>query len=165
MLKELTLFHITCVTHNSRISERMIKYKVKVGTPVELSDKDEIALAKHFSEIVKNDKLNIIAYNSCKDHIHFVIACEAERLSPIIQKIKSITARKFSENKEISQLWAQKFNRKVIYKEKQLSDVIFYVNNNRLKHNLKDIPELKSVIQSMIMPFEKILEALGNEQF
>ena len=35
------IYHITWVTHNSRISERMRLYKVKIGEPIIFSDEDK----------------------------------------------------------------------------------------------------------------------------
>lgn len=91
--KNKRAWHITCATHNSRYSQRMFDNFVKLGEPVWLSEKEEEIVSQILAEIAEKDKLNIPAYNVCGDHIHLVLVCEEEELSPIVQKIKSMTAR------------------------------------------------------------------------
>ncbi len=86
-------WHITCATHNSRYSQRMFDNYVKLGEPVWLSAKEEIIVTETFAEIVAKDGLNILAYNICGDHMHFLPVCEEEELPKIVQKIKSMSAR------------------------------------------------------------------------
>jgi hypothetical protein len=66
-----------------------------------------------------------------------------------------LSSREFKKEANISSsLWAEKFNRKVIDIEKQLTNTINYVNNNRIKHNLYENDELKKVIEKFITPIE-----------
>jgi REP element-mobilizing transposase RayT len=155
-MSEKYIFHITCVTHNTRISERMKSYRIKPGFAISLSEKEEVLLTKIITSIVTKSKLKILAYNICKDHIHFAIYCEEERLNRIVQNLKSVSSRKFQQRTKIPHLWAQKFNRKVIDIERQLDDVINYIQMNRYKHNLSENKELKSIINKMITPIETI---------
>ena len=154
-------WHITTATHNSRYSQRMIDYHVQVGDPVWLSEKEEIIVTETIAKIVIEDKLNVMAYNICGDHMHIVMACEEEELPSIMQKIKSMSARACNiamgrtipnENNTSAMehapslngkrgttqfhLWTQKFGSKEIVTEEQLNNTIAYVQNNRVKHQL-----------------------------
>ncbi len=91
--KNKKAWHITTATHNSRYSQRMFDNFVKTGEPVWLSEKEEIIVTETISEIIKEDKLNILAYNICGDHAHILLVCEEEELPKIVQKIKSKSAR------------------------------------------------------------------------
>jgi REP element-mobilizing transposase RayT len=147
------LFHITQVTHCSRISKRMDRLKILPRNPVRLTLEEEIELARIITKIVKKHKYIIFAYNSCSDHIHFVIFCEAHKLKNIIMRIKIITSSKYKEKKGIT-LWAQKFNRKPIDTIDGLANVINYIQNNRMKHELPENDELQMEIQKMLTSFE-----------
>jgi len=98
----MELFHISWATHNSRISERMEKYNVKPGLATVLSEKDEVQVTRYIAEVVREDKLRMIAYNICADHVHMIIACEAEERDRIVRKLKSVSARKFNFGKGYS---------------------------------------------------------------
>ncbi|MEX0997380.1 MAG: N-6 DNA methylase [Flavobacteriaceae bacterium] len=95
-------FHITTALHDSRTSQRMIDYKVRkkrdLGTNpypnyTKLTAEEEVLITQIVAEIVKEDKLNIPAYNICGDHMHLLLVCEEEEQSRIVQKIKAKTAR------------------------------------------------------------------------
>jgi REP element-mobilizing transposase RayT len=131
----------------------MKKYNVCPGEPVRLSIEDEIELAKIFSEIVKRKKLQIIAYNSCTDHIHYIIHYPINLIEDIVKvfKTKSSIAYKTKSNKI---LWAQKFNREVIDTQEGLYNAINYVRYNRVKHGLSESDELKQIIEEFITPLE-----------
>ncbi len=100
--KNKKAWHITTAIHDSRTSQRMIDYKVRekraMGTMSEpqiipLTEEEETIIVNVVSEIVIQDKLSVMAFNVCKDHIHFVIICDEEDLPKIVQKIKAKTAR------------------------------------------------------------------------
>ena len=84
------VFHVTCVMHNTRMSERMKRYNVKTGIPVRLNSEQEIILAGIIREIILQKKYTILAFNICVDHIHLVIMCSFRKLTSIIQTIISI---------------------------------------------------------------------------
>lgn len=95
-------WHITTAVHDSRTSDRMIEYKVRLlrdhGTrpypePMLLSEQEEIIITETVAKIVAEDKLNVLAYNICFDHMHLLLVCEKEEVPRIVGKIKSITAR------------------------------------------------------------------------
>ena len=100
--KQKKAWHITTAVHDSRTSERMVEYEVRRlrdhGTrpypePMLLSEEEEIIITETVSKIVREDKLNLLAYNICFDHMHLLLVCEEEEVPKIVGKIKSMTAR------------------------------------------------------------------------
>ena len=91
--KERVAWHITTATHNSRYSQRMFDNYVKLGKPVWLNEKEELIVTETIAEIVEKDKLNIIAYNICGDHMHMLLVCEESEVPKIVGKIKAMSAR------------------------------------------------------------------------
>ncbi|MDA3906730.1 MAG: N-6 DNA methylase [Bacteroidales bacterium] len=91
--KERKAWHITTATHNSRYSQRMFDNYVKLGDPVWLSEKEEEIVTETIVEIAEKDKLNIISYNICGDHMHMLLVCEEKEVPNIVGKIKSMSAR------------------------------------------------------------------------
>lgn len=141
--KEVKAFHVIWATHNSRISDRMIEYKVKTGDPFIFSDEEEIKISEIINNIAKQEKYKILAYNICKDHIHMLIVCEPSELTNIVKVIKGKSSFLFKkylniENNEKFHLWTQKFYAKEISEENMLINTINYIINNRLKHELQD---------------------------
>jgi REP element-mobilizing transposase RayT len=147
------LFHITQVTHSTRLSERMKRLKISLNNPVKLSLEEEIELTKSFTKLVLKHKYVILAYNSCSDHIHYIIFCNPDNLEDIVRRLKIITSKKYKEKKGIG-LWAQKFNRKPIDTEEGLVNVVNYIQNNRIKHELPENKELQIEIQKMLTSFD-----------
>ncbi len=91
--KNKKTWHITTATHNSRYSQRMYENHVKMGEAVRLSEQEEVIVTETIAEIVNEDGLNILAYNICRDHTHFILVCTEDELPKIVQKIKSKSAR------------------------------------------------------------------------
>ena len=100
--KNNRIWHITTATHDSRTSQRMIDYKVRLlrfhgakpyADPTWIDEIEEQIITETFAQIVKNDKLKIPAYNICGDHMHFILVCEEGEVSKIVGKIKSMTSR------------------------------------------------------------------------
>ncbi|MEZ4725229.1 MAG: TaqI-like C-terminal specificity domain-containing protein [Candidatus Kapaibacterium sp.] len=90
--KQKKAFHITWVTHNSRTSQRMMEYKVSKGNGVWLTDEMEVEITKTIIQIVEEDKLNVMAYNICGDHVHILLVCEEDEIPNIVRKMKSKSA-------------------------------------------------------------------------
>ena len=86
-------WHITCATHNSRYSQRMLDHHVEWGDAVWLSDKEEEIVIETIAKIAKDDNLNIIACNVCGDHLHLLLVCEEQEVPKIVGKLKSVSAR------------------------------------------------------------------------
>ncbi|MDP3313715.1 MAG: transposase [Lutibacter sp.] len=87
----------------------MIDYKVRekrdLGTnPYPnisyFTDEDELVITQTIANIVKDDNLNVLAYNICADHIHLLLVCEEEKITKIVQKIKSITSKNCTQTRE-----------------------------------------------------------------
>ncbi|MBT3209832.1 MAG: N-6 DNA methylase [Bacteroidetes bacterium] len=95
-LKEKVAWHITTATHNSRYSQRMFDNYVKSGKAVWIDEENEILVSETIADIVKEDKLNVIEYNICGDHIHMLLVCEKDELTKIVGKIKGISGRKYN---------------------------------------------------------------------
>ena len=109
--KEKKAFHITTATHDSRTSQRMIEYKVRElrdgGTRpnaegIWLYEEDELLITQTIAEIVKEDNLNVMAYNICGDHLHLLLVCDEKEIPKIMQKLKSKTSRIVNINKGIT---------------------------------------------------------------
>jgi REP element-mobilizing transposase RayT len=155
-VEKFTLFHITMVTHNSRISERMRRLHIYPGEAVRLSIKEEIKVVKEFGRIVILNKYIVFAFNICVDHVHFVIFSFPENLEKIIRKIKTKTSIEFKKIRNTA-LWAQKFNREVIETEEGLANVINYVQLNRIKHNYPESIELQNEIGKFITSLDNYI--------
>ena len=141
--KQKKPFHITWVTHNSRISQRMIDNKVKLGEAYWLENDQEVEVAKTIKTIVEQDELNVMAFNSCGDHIHLLLVCEEEEIPNIVRKLKGKSSQKLKEYLQIPKeeqftLWAQKYSTTYIDSEQQLWNTVEYIKNNRQKHGLED---------------------------
>jgi REP element-mobilizing transposase RayT len=99
--KNKKAYHITTAIHDSRTSSRMEKYKVRarreMGTNqysnvIYFTPEDDFNITQTLAEIVKEDNLNILAYNICADHIHLLVVCELEEIPSMMQKIKGRTS-------------------------------------------------------------------------
>ena len=167
--KKKKVWHITTATHNSRYSQRMYDNHVKTGDAIWLDEKDELIVTKTIAEIVKEDKLNVIAYNICGDHLHLLLVCEEEELTKRVGKIKGKTARERNRNKGINplvrqdgekavSLWTQKFGKSEIKDEEYLRNAIEYIRNNRIKHELPENNEINLIISGMTCPVEQALK-------
>ncbi len=154
------LFHITWVTHNSRVSERMKKYSKNKGLqPLVLDVEQEVEITTYISNIVKEDNLKIIAYNICADHIHLILFSEVTKRDNIIRKLKGKSTQMYKNKRNIIKpfsLWAQKYNFTIILSDDQLSNTYEYIMHNRIKHNLPINEELQKIINTMITPFENL---------
>ncbi len=161
------IFHITWVTYNSRVSQRMTEYKnviikrrINKGLqPLvdkrELTVEEEIEITKYLKSIIEEDNLNVIEFNICKDHIHILLAIEPKLIDNTIRKLKGKTTQLFKENHNIDNeyhIWAQKFDLIKINDEIQLSNVLNYIKFNRQKHLLPENEELKQIIDSFLKP-------------
>ena len=182
--KEKKIWHITTATHNSRYSQRMFDYQVKMGEAVWLDDEDEIIITKTIAEIVKESKLDnngiypidILEYNICGDHMHLLLVCEEEELTKIVGKIKGQTARERNRNKGINplvrqngekavSLWTQKYNKSEIRVENYLNNAIEYIRNNRVKHELPKSKEIEKIKNEFLCSVEHALRTEYNGGF
>ncbi|RLA07742.1 MAG: hypothetical protein DRQ51_05150 [Gammaproteobacteria bacterium] len=207
--KKKQVWHITTATHNSRYSQRMVDYKVKTGKPIYFTQKEEVVICKTIYDITQKDKLNILAFNVCGDHLHMLLVCEEEEVSKIVGKIKAMTSKicnktmgrttntteltrghvplskeknkstveltrghvplSKEKNKSTVELtrghvplskpyvamWTQKFGKKLIQTEEQITNTAEYIQNNRIKHELPKNIKLEKIIARFIIKYEQ----------
>ena len=138
-VEDRQLWFVTFVTHNSRISERMVTYGVQVDEPLIFTDEDQIFIAEKIAEASKRHEIEIAAFNVLPDHVHMVIAAETEKeLNENIRKIKGFSSHEFQRSRNFDKgqnIWAQKFNRQPIQDEDALTNILDYVLNNHIKHS------------------------------
>jgi REP element-mobilizing transposase RayT len=183
--KEKRAYHITTAIHDSRTSQRMVDYKVREkrfnGTLPNpqifpMNEEDEIVITKTIAEIVQKDKLNVLAYNICCDHLHILLVCEAEELDKIVGKIKGRTARACNLSKGINPLvkekgersvpfWTQKFGNKEIFDREQLYNTIEYIENNRIKHELPDNKRIYPLVKEIVCDIDHAFRTEYNGGF
>ena len=138
----------------------MKKYGVENKPAKVLSTNEELELTKIISNIILDNNYQCFCYNICVDHVHLLIRCEPSNLSEIVKRIKSFSSRLFNPGEK---LWSQKFYKTEIenfdfrspinfpsYAEPNdhLANAVFYIQNNRAKHNLKRNKELEEIINS-----------------
>jgi len=155
MEEEEMAFHIVFTLHNSRTSQRMVKYGVRKGTIRKLSMEHEIELTRYIGEVILECGYTCLAYNICKDHVHLVLVCSRKELTGIVQRIKSVSSKMFNmfiqDGRNV--LWSQKFyrgslddegvmrlSRRVggIYRRSHLENTLSYIKYNRVKHGLEE---------------------------
>lgn len=158
--KHKQAFHVTWVSHNARTSQRMIEYKIKKGEGIWLDEELEMVVAKALAEMITEDKLNVMTFNICGDHVHMLLVCEPEELQNIVRKLKGKSAQKTKEHlnvpkEETFHLWAQKFNRKALEDEEDLANVYSYITDNRIKHNLPINKGLQPLVSEVCVDYEQ----------
>lgn len=169
-------FHVVLTTHNSRTSQRMIKYKVEAGLSKELNLEEEIILTRVMGKIIKENSFHCLAYNVCMDHVHLLLVCEQEELPVIVKTIKGKSSFLFfhsglaTEGDDKNKLWSQKFFRANLdvwglsqttnqpgyyYKSTYLANTMSYIENNRLKHKLPISSALQQIIDDFVITQEQ----------
>lgn len=133
------LWFVTFVTHNSRVSERMVTFGVQSGEPLIFSLEDQNFIKGKIFEECKKEDIVVIEMNVLPDHVHMVIAATDETdLTEKIRKIKGYSSYAFQRSREwatgTEHVWAQKFNSRLIKNDGELTTVIHYIQNNHLKH-------------------------------
>jgi type I restriction-modification system DNA methylase subunit/REP element-mobilizing transposase RayT len=178
--KHLQAYHVTWVTHNSRVSERMILHEAVIKylrtnkglqplvPPLEMDEQMEIDIAQHLTTIVEEDNFRILALNVCRDHVHCLLVCEDTERDNIVRKLKGKTTQLYKKQHSITDefhLWAQKYHYNTIESESELINVIAYIENNRIKHELPDNKGLQPLIQRVMTPIERAFEPITTGGF
>lgn len=161
----MNVYHVTWVTHSSRVSERMVTYKVKSGEPLLLDDDLELEITRYIAEIVKENNLQVLAYNICRDHVHMILVCDSSNLNTIVGKLKGKSGFLFKKAHNIIDtfhLWGQKFHAEEIKSEEQIEKTINYVRFNREKHGLSFNKGLQPLVTSMTTPVEGLFKAINK---
>jgi REP element-mobilizing transposase RayT len=184
----LQAFHVVITTHNSRTSQRMIKYGVHRGPAVQLGLIEEILFTRIIRDIVIENGYQILASNICKDHVHILPVCEAEALTHIIQKIKSVSSKLFHrlntprghdpldrnhdpldrghdplDRRNIKHLWSQKFYRAALdeWQLASLSTIPGYIY--KTSHLSNAVSYIKTNREKHGLPLSDELEILIRE--
>ena len=141
---EMKLNLVTFVSHNSRISERMVQYNpagfVKGLDPVLFEGDDLQLMIELVSNSIKKCKVSVKMYNVLPDHVHLLIeAKNLKQLSEAIGKIKGGTSFYFKKEKnweiEDGPIWAQKFHAHELDGDtEEFQSAFSYIKNNHEKH-------------------------------
>lgn len=95
-------FHVTTAIHDSRTSDRMLRYRVRerrfggkkpFAEVFPMCPEQEELIAKTIAQIAEELKLHIAAFNICRDHMHLLLICNREEVPRIMHRIKGRTAR------------------------------------------------------------------------
>ena len=153
--KEKNTFHITFVTHYSRRSERMEKYKVPHKEGFWMNEEAELLVTGYIKDIVIENQFHVLAYNICGDHVHMLIVAAEEELPEILRKIKGKSSQRFKEHLGIEKeekfhLWAQKYSTTWLYTQEQYFNTLQYIQNNRQKHELPFCKGLQPLADTML---------------
>lgn len=155
------MYHITWVTHNSRVSERMFKLCIVRGKPVILNNSEEVEITRYILQIVKEDKLIVSSYNICRDHIHMLLGCGEKDRDNIVRKLKGKSTQSYKDKRNIDKefhLWAQKYSCTGIRSEEHLENIIAYIQHNREHHGLTVNKGLQPLVAEIVTPIDKIQE-------
>ena len=170
--KDWKAYHITWVTHNSRVSERMVEFGVRTGEPVVLNDKQRLVIANALSEKIQEKRYRILAANVLTDHVHCVLVCEKNDVADIVQQLKGYSSHQHNRLLQLSvadrgrqtKLWAKGSSQTELETEKHWLNAIEYVQNNHIKHNMSIIgsslhnSKLKHAVVRIENAFEPIVE-------
>ena len=137
------IYHVTWVTHNSRVSQRMIDYHINKKMGIRLDEEAEIKITGIIAGIILEKSYSVYAYNICRDHVHMVIECEENKVSNMVRQIKGKSSQLYKESLgKVSHnpfhLWAQKFNKWLLQSDEQLRNTIEYIMHNREKHGMPE---------------------------
>lgn len=118
-------YHITWVTHNSRVSERMVTFGVRRGEPLLLDEAQELELTGYLADIIREDGLRVLACNICRDHVHLVLVCAPEERDNLVRKLKGKSTQRYKQQRGLTEplhLWAQKYHYTRLEAEIQRAD-------------------------------------------
>lgn len=97
------LWFVTFVTHNSRISERIVTYGVQVGEPLCFSPAEQVQIAGYIIDICHRHQIALCALNILPDHVHVVLAAyDQDELNDRVRKIKGYSAYAFNKGIRLS---------------------------------------------------------------
>ncbi|MRR16184.1 MAG: hypothetical protein EG826_06985 [Deltaproteobacteria bacterium] len=152
------IYHVTWVTHHSRISQRMIDHHVKKESGIYLDEKAEIKITEILGGLVRENSYTVYAYNICGDHVHMLIECEEDKVSDMVRRLKGKSAQLYREclggkAKNPFHLWAQKFNKWLMQSDDQLRHTMEYILCNRAKHHLPKNKRLKPLVSQFLSTY------------
>ena len=168
MIEGVVISHVVFTVKNSRYDWQKIKLKKQVGfiapTFPFFENEEEEFLIMILCDIATELGLNIAAFNFCGDHVHAVLMLDKSDISKMMGLWKGKSAylynhqiqtfNKISQSNnfkfEIQNLWAKSFYQKLIKSERELENVIHYVNNNRIKHGLAPLTSFSTKMISAL---------------
>ncbi len=143
--KPLKAFHITWVTHNSRVSERMIRVHANKGKPFEMDVpmRDMIVGYLENKIIEMKQQIRVLALNVLPDHVHMLMVCGEEEVTETVRKLKGYSSHELCRELKLSvagggkqnKIWAKSFSKTNIKSQQHLFEAIEYINNNHKKHD------------------------------
>jgi REP element-mobilizing transposase RayT len=141
----LTWHFVTFVTHNSRVSERMINYNSREFIanlkPYIFDTKKRKLITQYIIEQCVNHSIKVAALNILPDHVHILLgASDKKDLDNKVQLIKGGSSFKYKrivDAKDEKSIWAQKYHNENTKDEAHLLNIIEYINNNHHKHSEK----------------------------
>jgi len=161
-MEGVVISHVVFTVKNSRYDWQKIKRKKPVGliapTFPFFEKEEEEFLIKILCDIAIELELKIAAFNFCGDHVHAVLITDKSDISKMMGLWKGKSAylynhqiqtfNKISQSNNLKSdnqnLWAKSFYQKMIKSERELENVIHYVNNNRIKHGLAPLTSFSS---------------------
>jgi hypothetical protein len=90
--KDRRAYHITWVTHNSRVSERMTEFGVKKGEPFILNDEMRNAVCLYLNDKIRKAGYRVLELNILSDHVHCVLVCEESECDEIMRNLKGYSS-------------------------------------------------------------------------
>ena len=163
--ENLQAIHVTWATHNSRISERMIRTHVKVGEPVWMTNEMRNLTVEVLEKKIIELELRVLALNVLGDHVHLLLVCNPDKLEDIIRQLKGFSSFRLCRELKLSvagdgkqnKLWASGFSDTKIRDEHHLSETISYIENNHIKHGIEECnrrlqPSAKTSIADAFKP-------------
>ena len=92
------MWFVTFVTHNTRVSERMVTYGVKMGSPIIFNLQQRQLIGNLLTKAFEKYEVHAICWHVLPDHVHIVIEANDEKdLNDKVRKIKGFTSKQFKE--------------------------------------------------------------------
>jgi len=131
---------VTSVTHNSRVSERMVQFIpsefIEGLEPIIFGYNSQLIVAELIVIASKKYDLDVLTFNVLPDHVHMLVKVSSkDELSHKIGNVKGFISHEVRQQSKMdTKIWAQKFNRQWIKDDKHLENVVRYIDKNHLKH-------------------------------
>lgn len=152
----MNLYLLTFVTHNSRISERMIRLGILGGTPLILNPSVRATVSSALARAAVEHSIPLLALNVLPDHAHVVASIpsplDVALVAQILKGRSSFVVRRSEMLSKQSHLWAQKFHRWPLRSETEVLDAVRYVLYNHLHHVEHWGSDLERTWESKIRP-------------
>ncbi len=161
MVQKNKIWHVTWVTRNSRISERMTLYKVKLENPVILTDEMRNIIVESIKRKTQEEALEIYAFNVLLDHVHILIKSSETEFEEIVRKLKGYSSYQISKTLgytlksqgKQTKIWAKSFSKTLIRDMNHLGESVNYIKNNHLKHGVSQCKALSVFSPSTIKQY------------